>query len=251
MSRAPFRLVPGVPGPRQQGPTTCGAACATVARMLVDPPFARWITAGEGQPVPGADGQSQAERFASWERTVQDRTNGWRSPNGGLLLPWPKQLGTPPWGLRHELEHGASRAGTRYRIVVVRGHSRAALRDRYRRLVDLVVEGEPAVLYVGHRLLPRHVTLVVPGDGGGLSVYEPQTGSTGPLGQADFASGRLGLGGWDTPWILIQPTGHRRARSLSPARARWRVPGLSPDPSPDFLRHRRHGSTTSTTSSRA
>ena len=73
---APYRLVQGSSGPRQQSPTTCGSACATVARMLVDAPFARWITAGEGQPVPGAEGSTQAERFASWERTVHARTNG-------------------------------------------------------------------------------------------------------------------------------------------------------------------------------
>lgn len=234
----PFRVVAGVPGPRQQSPTTCGAACATVARMLVDAPFARWVVAGEGHPVPGAEGESQAERFASWERTVQARTNGWWSPAGHLALPWPSSLGTPPWGLRHEMEHGASRPGTRYRIVPLRGHSEEALRARYLRLLDLVVEGEPALLYVGTGLLPRHITLVLPGDGHrSLMVYEPSSGTTQGLAEDAFATSSLDLGGWDRPWILLQPTGHRRVSSTAPAATAW-VPRLAPDPSPDLLRHR-------------
>lgn len=208
---APFRLVQGSSGPRQQSPTTCGSACATVARMLVDAPFARWITAGEGSPVPGAEGDSPAERFAAWERTVHARTNGWWGPRGSLALGWPRLLGTPPWGLKHELEHGAARAGTRYRMLSVRAHSQESLRARYRRLIDLVVEGEPAVLYVGNRWLPRHVTLVLPGDRRStLHVYEPASGTVLLLDEDAFAQRRLALGGWSVPWILVQPTGHRR-----------------------------------------
>ena len=82
---APFRLVQGSSGPRQQSPTTCGSACATVARMLVDTPFARWVTTGEGHPVPGVEGATAAERFAAWERVVHARTNGWRAPGGGFV----------------------------------------------------------------------------------------------------------------------------------------------------------------------
>ncbi|EKA61654.1 hypothetical protein B277_05768 [Janibacter hoylei PVAS-1] len=234
---APYRLVQGSSGPRQQSPTTCGSACATVARMLVDAPFARWITAGEGQPVPGAEGSTQAERFAAWERTVHARTNGWRGSSGTLALGWPRALGTPPWGLRRELEQGASRVGTRYRLVSVRGHSEESLRARYRRLLDLVVDGEPAALYVGSRLLPRHVTLVLPGQrADALDVYEPASGSVQLLDEDAFARRRLRLGGWSVPWILVQPTGHRRVVDGSPATSPWRVPRLAPEPSPDLLR---------------
>lgn len=234
---APFRISVGSQGPRQQSPTTCGSACATVARMLVDAPFARWITHGEGQPVPGAEGITSAERFASWERTVQARTNGWSGPTGGLTMAWPRGLGTPPWGLKQELEHGASRSGTRYRIVSVRGHSEESLRARYRRLLDLVVEGEPAVLYVGSPVLPRHVTLVLPSPrAGGLDVYEPHTGRVLELREQAFVTKTLDLGGWRVPWVLVQPTGHRRVTGGNGVTASWRVPTLSPEPSPDLLR---------------
>lgn len=233
----PFRLSAGSQGPRQQSPTTCGSACATVARMLVDAPFARWITHGEGHPVPGAEGSSSVERFASWERTVQARTNAWSTSTGALSVGWPRGLGTPPWGLKFELEHGASRAGTRYRIVSVRAHSEESLRARYRRLLDLVVEGEPAVLYVGNALLPRHVTLVLPSPrAGGLDVYEPHTGRVLALPEQAFVTRTLDLGGWRVPWVLVQPTGHRRVTHGGGATAAWRVPTLSPEPSPDLLR---------------
>lgn len=234
---APFRLAPGSSGPRQQSPTTCGSACATVARMLVDGPFARWVVHGEGHPIPGAEGSTFPERFASWERTVQARTNGWATPGGRPAMAWPRALGTPPWGLKHELENGCARVGTRYRLVPVRGHMQEALRARYRRLTDLVVDGEPAALYVGNSLLPRHITLVIPGARPGeLTVYEPSSGQVLPLTEDEFATRRLDLGGWSVPWILVQPTGHRRAGNGSPAIAPWRVPQLAPDPTPEALR---------------
>nr|WP_246297701.1 hypothetical protein [Janibacter cremeus] len=217
--------------------------------MLVDAPFARWVVHGEGHPVPGAEGSTQAERFASWERTVQARTNGWATPGGGLAMAWPRALGTPPWGLKHELEHGSSRVGTRYRLVSVRGHSQESLRARYRRLTDLVVDGEPAALYVGNTLLPRHIVLVVPGARPGeLMVYEPSSGRVLALAEDAFARRRLDLGGWPVPWILIQPTGHRRAGAGVPATAPWRVPQLSPDPTPEALRRAPVGGTLSSSS---
>lgn len=237
---APYRLVRGSSAPVQQSPTSCGAACVTVARMLVDAPFARWVVAGEGQPVPGAEGGSEAERFASWERTVRQRTNGWRRPGGGVDLPWPTRLGTPPWGIKHELEHGASRVGTRYETVPVRHLDRSALRAAHARLVERVVDGEPAVLYVGNRMLPRHVTLVLPGGGDGrLDVYDPGAGTVTSLDADRLATGRIRLSGWDRAWIVVQPTGHRRVRSGSRATERIHLPRLAPGPSPEPLQRTR------------
>lgn len=234
---SPFRLGLGSAGPRQQSPTTCGSACATVARMLVDAPFARWITEGQGHPVRGAEGSSPGERFASWERTVQARTNGVIAPGGGLSLPWPPGLGTPPWGLKHELENGASRPGTRYRLVSVRAHPEESLRAQYRRLLDLVVDGEPAALYVGSRVLPRHVTLVLPSTRSGeLAVYEPDSGRVVPLRESAFVTRALDLGGWSVPWVLVQPTGHRRVTNGSTSPVAWRVPHLRGNASPEPLR---------------
>ena len=82
-----FRLRLGDQGPVQQSPVTCGSACLTVARMLVNPQFARWITTGEGPRVDAPPGDTEAERFAAYERVVMHRTNhlyaGGRRHTGG------------------------------------------------------------------------------------------------------------------------------------------------------------------------
>lgn len=236
----PFRLVAGAPAPRQQSSTTCGAACLTVARMLVDPPFARWVIAGEGHPVLGAEGEDEQQRFASWERTVRRRTTGWWRPGGGLGPPWPAALGTPPWGVRHELEHGASRAGTRYVTDPLRHQGPEALRRTHERLRRLVGDGEPAALYVGDTWLPRHVTLVLPSPRPGrLTVYDPGAGAVRSVSADAFARRRVGLSGWQHPWMVVRPTGHVRVRAGAAVRAdRITLPRLAADPSPEALARR-------------
>lgn len=214
-----FRLVAGDQGPVQQSPVTCGSACLTVARMLVDPAFAGWVRTGRPQ-LPGSPlGSTPEERFAAYERVVHARTNGlgWRA--GRLNPPWPKGLGTPPWGARTELELGAARVGTRYTVEVLRPDPEAALRRAYDRLVDVVADGEPGLLYIGNALAPRHVVLVLPGDGDRVvDVYDPASGRVGVLRRDDVVHRRLGLAGWDVPWFAVRPTGVRRvwARAYDP-----------------------------------
>ncbi len=232
---APFRLSAGASAPRQQTRTSCGAACVVVARMLVDPPFARWVTRGEGSPVLGAEGATESERFASYEAVVHGRTNGRLVLLGRPSLPWPRRLGTPPWGVAHELEREGSTPGTRYRIDLLRHRDEDGLRAAFRRLRELVVDGEPAVLYVGNDRLPRHATLVLPGGNGGLDVYDPHPGRVRRLDEDAFATGALGLAGWDVAWFCVQPTGHRRVRDLLAEGERLRLPHLAPDPMPDAM----------------
>ena len=234
---ASFRLRAGDHGPTQQSEVTCGAACLTVARMLVDVPFAAWIERGEGHPVPGAEGATRDERFAAYEGVVHARTTAGHLGATGARLPWPRALGTPPWGARAELESGASAVGTRYTTDVLRHRDRAGLAAAFAGLVTLVADGQPALLYVGDRWLPRHVTLVLPGDGRSrVEVYEPATGLVRPVRRPDLTGARLRLGGWDQPWFLVRPTGHRAVRAG--AGARVRLPRLARDPSPEAL-HRR------------
>src|SRR5690348_1017106 len=151
-----FRLRVGDTGPVQQSPVTCGSACLTVARMLVNPAFARWITTGEGPRGDAPAGATESQRFAAYERVVLSRTNGLVGAGGRPNVPWPHALGTPPWGARKELEFGASRRGTDYELRVLRPLTRRALREAHRRLVDVVADGEPALLYIGSATLPRH-----------------------------------------------------------------------------------------------
>lgn len=213
-----YRLRAGDTGPVQQSPVTCGSACLTVARMLVDPLFASWVHTGEPRLPGSPPGDTEAERFAAYERVVMRRTNGLLAGPHWLDVPWPRALGTPPWGAKHELEYGASTSGTRYDVTSVRQLSDAGLRAAFERLVDVVAQGEPALLYVGSAQLPRHVVLVLPGDGDRvLDVYDPGTGRVGHLRRDTVVERRLGLSGWQVPWFLVQPTGHRRVRAFAPA----------------------------------
>lgn len=221
-----FRLRAGDTGPVQQSPVTCGSACLTVARMLVDPVFASWVHTGRPHPPGSPAGATPAERFAAYERVVMRRTNGVFAGGRRLNVPWPRALGTPPWGALLELEYGAARHGTRYTIDVLRGARAASLVASFDDLVDVVAEGEPGLLYVGNTVAPRHVVLVLPGDGDrALDVYDPGSGRVGHLRRDAVVQRRLGLSGWDVPWLAVRPVGLRRvedralARDLGPAPA--------------------------------
>ncbi|HET7397686.1 MAG TPA: hypothetical protein VFJ94_04100 [Intrasporangium sp.] len=204
---APFRLRAGDPAPVQQSGTTCGSACLIVARMLLDPAFADWIRLGAGRGWdPGGDrpGETETERFAAYERVVVARTNGLVGAGGRLQPPWPRALGTPPWGARRELELGGARPGARYAVGWCRLGGRATLEAAYAALLRRARPGRPALLYVGNRWLPRHVVLVVPAAGReGLEVYEPSAGQVVDMPRDAFVSRRLGVGGWDVPWAAV------------------------------------------------
>ncbi len=204
---APFRLSAGDPVPVQQSSTTCGSASLTVARMLVDPLFARWIRSGlrpdapeDAPPDPG----TVASRFAAHEQVVAGRTNAFLGAGGRVQPPWPRSLGTPPWGARNELEHGAAEPGADYDVGWFRIGGAARLEQAYAALRDRVRDGRPAVLYVGNAWSPRHVVLVMPATKGQeLDVYEPSIGRVIDLPRAAFVARRLTVGGWAVPWAAV------------------------------------------------
>ena len=58
--------------------------------------------------------------------------------------------------------------------------------------------------------------LVLPGDGDRmLDVYDPATGRVDHLRRDTVVQRRLGLSGWDVPWVAVRPTGLRTVRSRS------------------------------------
>lgn len=211
-----YRLRAGDTGPSQQSPVTCGSACLTVARMLVDPAFASWVRTGEPR-LPGAPaGATDTERFAAYERVVMTRTNGMWATGGRPNFPWPRSLGTPPWGAKRELEHGAARRGIRYAVDVLRPDAPDALRLGFDTLVDVVADGAPGLLYVGNARLPRHVVLILPGDGDRmLDVYDPGSGRVDHFRRDAMVERSLGLSGWDVPWFAVRPDGLRSVRSAA------------------------------------
>ncbi len=207
---APFRLQAGDPAPIQQSTTTCGSASLTVARMLVNPAFARWITTGLGKDARDdevADARTASERFAAYEQVVAGRTNGLFGAAGRLQVPWPRALGTPPWGALGELEYGAADPSARYDTSWFRFGSRAGRERAYAALRTRVGEGRPALLYVGNAWLPRHVVLVLPATAGEeLDVYEPSVGRVIVLPVEPFVDHKLRIGGWDVPWAAVWAT---------------------------------------------
>lgn len=204
---APFRLVAGQQGPVQQAATTCGSASLTVARMLADPAFARWVR--DGIPRQARDGEARdrrtaAERFAAYEQVVMSRTNALVGAGRHLQLPWPRALGTPPWGARGELEHGAAGPGVDYDVTWFRHRGRQGLESAYAALRERVRAGRPALLYVGNAWAPRHVVLVLPPTGErSFDVYEPSAGAVVDLPEEAFVERRLGVAGWDLPWAAV------------------------------------------------
>jgi len=227
----PYRLRAGDTGPIHRSGSGGGAACLTVARMLVDPVFASWMLTGRPHPPGAPTGATPEERFAAYERIVRRRTNGVRGPDRHGNVPWPGRLGTAPWGAKRELERGASRDGTRYEVSMLRGADAEALAEAYEHLVEVLGEGAPALLYVGDGRRPRHTALVFPAGGdGALALYDPATGRVGHLRRDALVGRRLGLSGGDVPWIVVRPDGTQAVRSpglMAWVRALARAPRAS------------------------
>ena len=204
---APFRLVAGDSAPVPQTRTTCGSASLTIARMLVNPAFAAWIRDGipkDARDADVPDAGTERQRFAAYEQVVAGRTNALVGAGGALQLPWPRALGTPPWGARRELEFGAAAPGAHYDVTWLRHRSAGALTRAYAVLQARVRDGRPALLYIGNARLPRHVVLVMPPSGDqDLDVYEPSIGRVVDLPRQTFVERRLRMAGWDVPWAVI------------------------------------------------
>lgn len=212
----PFRLGVGDHGPTQQSQVSCGAACLTVARMRVDPAFSRWILDGIGPQAGDARAATTDKRFALSERTVMGRTNSLFGPGRRLQLPWPRALGTPPWGALAELEHGAALPGTRYELRAVRAVGPVALGAVFDTIARRVRDGRPVLLYVGNAVLPRHVTMALVAEGDTLGVYDPSSGRVERVTRAQFTKCQVDLGGWRRPWFVIQPQDQVAVRDAAP-----------------------------------
>lgn len=204
---APFRLQAGDQVPVQQSHTTCGSASLTVARMLVNAPFARWIRTGLGKDARDddiPDASTQDQRFAAYEQVVAGRTNALVGAGGRLQFPWPRALGTPPWGACNELEFGAADPRADYDVEWFRFARRGRLDEAYTTLQHRVREGRPALLYIGNAWSPRHVVLVMPATRGQeLDVYEPSIGRVVDLPRRTFVERRLRMAGWDVAWAAV------------------------------------------------
>lgn len=177
-------------GLRQPDARSCGATVLVVARMLADPAYDKHVRPD----------------FAAEVLATHRRITGVRGPAGRPQLPWPRALGTPPWALARALGTVATQArpARPYRTRPVRTGRRGRAFDE---VLAALWDGRPVALYVGTRLLPRHVVLVLgePGHGAGLRCYEPAQGRLVDVGRQSFVEGRLGLAGWDRAWFVVLP----------------------------------------------
>ena len=183
---------------------TCGSACLVVARALGDASYAAWLETGEvaGRP---RDRRTPGRRFADEVIATHVRTNRWADASGALQWAWPRALGTTPWALARELTAtgGTTPPGTGHRVRTVSPRRRGEAYDVVARAVG---RGHAIPLYVGNRVLPRHVVLVVDGDASALTAYDPSSGRRVRLPREAFARGGLRVAGWSEPWFAVLPT---------------------------------------------
>lgn len=92
-----------------------------------------------------------------------------RDDLGRWQLPWPRLLGTPPWSLARALSGILDQPPYRWHGVRTRP---AALGP----LLAHASRERPMAVYVGSRVLPRHVLLVTGSGPDGTRLYNPATG---------------------------------------------------------------------------
>lgn len=228
---------------RQVDGTTCGAAVLGLLAAAGDPRLALWLVTGRlpaGPVPPELDGLELPDPPApdhpdapTWFRTPDGRAvhasatgeqaaaARWgllqaalhrRSTARALggLLPWPRLLGTPPWGAARL----ARFPGVAYRSVLVDDTRTAEVDDLLARVDAALDRGIPVPLYSGGDLrggvgaaVPRHVVLAVGRSGDGYRVYEPGAGAVLPVARAALRSPDgpvAALGHWThLAWALL------------------------------------------------
>ncbi len=246
---APLDVRPGRPlrwgtaAARQVDGTTCGAAVLGVLAAAGDPVLAAWLVTGrlpDGVVPPELAGLDLPEPpdpadpgAPAWFRSPDDRlahadarpaeaaAARWGLLQAALhrrstaravagLLPWPRALGTPPWGAARV----ARFPGVTYRAVPVDDTRADEVRDLLARVDDALDRGVPVPLYSGGDLsgglaaaVPRHVVLAVGRTDDGYAVYEPGAGAVLPLPRAALLDPRgpvPALGHWThLAWALL------------------------------------------------
>ena len=173
-------------GLRQPDRRSCGASALVAARMLRDPAYAEQV-----RPT-----------FATEVLTTHRRLTRPVSAAGRMQLPWPPALGTPPWALASAM---AVTTGTAHRTRLALFHDRAAHLARIR---AATAEGFAVPVYIGSRLVPRHVVLVVDPD---LRTYDPASGRLVRVPESAFLNDRFALAGWTHHFFSVLPELRTRA----------------------------------------
>lgn len=167
-----------------------------MARALRDEAYAELIVTGR-HPGTGLTTPGDTEtRFAAETQAMHRRVTSVVSARMRLQPPWPRLLGTPPWAVAGQL--GAARVR---RLRVAPGPALAAVEQTIR-------AGGVVPFFVGSRLLPRHVVLIVDAEVidervVGYWCYDPANGRIRPVRLLDLQRSRIGFERWNTAWWAI------------------------------------------------
>ena len=181
MSLNPLNYGPQLRQPDQR---SCGPSCLVVARMRLESAYAaEALPAGSvrrcSPPTAGSSGSARRR--------------------GALQLPWPRALGTPPWAVAHEMGRI-----DRDRVLLAAGSlgPEARLRADPRR----AGRGAPGAVFVGNRLLPRHVVLATDAEeAGGVVFYNPANGRLTTVSREAITTGALELGAGTSRGSSVTP----------------------------------------------
>ncbi|HEY1135813.1 MAG TPA: hypothetical protein VGE77_14660, partial [Nocardioides sp.] len=183
----PSSLATAIAGFRQPDGTTCGSCALVVAHLHHSPAYAAAVLGDPDLPA-----RLRLEALA-----VHTATNGLRLA-GETQVPWPKALGTAPWALARHLRLVSGRPGSGYAWVRRRD-------DFWEHLHAAVTAGHPVPLYVGTRLLPRHVVLVLEVGDDHLLAYQPASGGTVRVTRGEVNRDEARALGWPRVWGGVLP----------------------------------------------
>ncbi|WP_067500571.1 hypothetical protein [Actinoplanes sp. TFC3] len=159
----------------QYDATTCGSTAIVVARVLVDPLYALWLTTGGRPGTAEESDQRFSTRLRTEERRVHDET--------GLL--WPQLAGTPPWGVTERLNRDPAGLGAHYRWIPTVGDIPLLNTAVLRRAFAAAGQGYPVPFLIGD-VIPRHYVLLVRHDARGALFYEPTKGEVVVVSAAEI-----------------------------------------------------------------
>jgi hypothetical protein len=186
-------VAPGYPGPvhyrgylvRQYDDTSCGSTSIVVAHAMADPIYSFLLTTGGHPDTADETGERFLARLKAEEHRMHRATN----------LLWPAVIGTPPWGLRDQMNEQAMGIGGQYRWMVTEEWVTGPVDAVVRQALAAVDDGYPVPVLIGDAI-PRHYVLLVHYDTAGALFYEPTSGAIKRVAAAALARRNLGVLGF-------------------------------------------------------